>query len=152
MIGSMSLPGKREFYQMRAGPGTNRPRGGAPRPSVAGSVVGEGGRGPGGLALRLLPIAVTLHVIARHILAGKTEAAGELPQEAPNKNGGRQVAEAHLLDRLQIGAPDLRLLGDGLNRQAETRPLLAQARAALGRRTPLGDAVRLRRRGRDRVG
>src|SRR6266850_3253224 len=138
MIGSMSLPGKREFYQMRAGPGTNRPRGDEPRAGAVRSVVGEGRRGPGGLALRLLPIAVALHVIARHLLAGKAEAAGVLPQEAPNENGGRQIAETLLLDRLQIGAPDLRLLGDGLDRQAETLALLAQARAALGRRTPLG--------------
>src|SRR5437899_6215541 len=140
----MRLPGKRGFYQMRAGPGVIRKGRDASATTVIktrrraqrpGSVVREGRGGPGGLALRFLPVPVSLHVAARHVLAGKSQAAGVLTQEPAHEDGGGELAEMLLLDRLQVGAPDLRLLGDGLERQAETLSFFTQIGSALGRRS-----------------
>src|SRR5262245_66512068 len=117
MFGSMRLPGKPEFYQMRPGAGWMQRAVRAARDALGGSVVREGRGGSRGLALRLLPVAVTLHVIARHVFARQTETAGVLAQEAPHEDRGRQITEALLLDRLEIGATGLGLVGSGFTGQ-----------------------------------
>src|SRR5262245_56228742 len=130
MVVSMPLLGKRGFYQMRPGTGViRRGRDGPGTPVVgarrcAGAVVKEGGGGVGGLAVGFVPVAVSFHVVAGHVLARESKAAGVLAQESPHEHGGGQLAETLLLDGLQVGAPDLRLLGDGLERQAETLSFL----------------------------
>src|SRR5262245_59297706 len=104
MIGSIRPPGKLRFYQMHPGARWMRRAARAARERAGGrSVVGKRRGGSGGLALRFLPVTVTLHIIARHVFARQTEAAGVLAQESPHENGGRQVREALLLDRLEVG-------------------------------------------------
>ena len=91
-----------------------------------------------GLAARFLPVPVSFHVQAGDLVARQPEAARVLAQEATHEDGRREVPEALLLDRLQVGAPDLGLLGDGLDRQVQALPGLAQlgaaARNRVGRR------------------